>query len=213
VVSLLVIAPRRDLGSRDLAVAGIACLSFLAPVPAASWLGIVLIAFHLLFAARDAPNRAAAALAFALTIPVFWSRLVFMFFSAPVLAMDARLVAMMVGTTPEGNLVPFADGSGAVVLEPGCSSLANLSLALLSASLFLHMRQGRWTTANISWMVLSLLLVLTINVFRIGLIGLYPDHYQLIHGPIGATVAGWLTVAAILLVGYHRIGRHALRPA
>lgn len=211
--AVLVRAPRRALHPRDLFVAGGACLCFLLPVPAASWAGIVLIALHLRLSAADAANRAAAAIVFALTIPVFWARLVLMFFTEPVLGLDARLAGFVTGTGAQGNLIPFADGSGAIFLEPGCSSVVNLSLALLSAMLFLHARSGRWTAPDVLWTFFSLVLVVAINVVRIGLMGLYPEHYALLHGPVGASIADWLTVAAILLIGYHRIGRHAVDPA
>jgi hypothetical protein len=210
---MLARAPRRELQPRDLAVACCACLCFLVPVPEVSWAGIVLIALHLRLSAVDAANRAAAAVVFALTIPVFWTRLVFMFFTEPVLAADARLVALITGTTPRGNLVPFADGSGAIYLQPGCSSLVNLSLALLSAMLFLHARGGRWTALNVSWTLVSLVLVAVINIVRMGLMGLSPEHYTLLHGPVGASAAGWLSAAVILLIGYLGIGRDAVDPA
>ncbi len=193
----------------DLAMASLAGLAFLLPVPAASWLGLCLIALHLHVTASDKAARRAAAILFALTIPLFWARLLFAAFSDIILHSDARLVGWIVGTEAVGNVVPLVDGSGSLFIAPGCSSLANLSLALLSATVFINMRCGRWTPASLAWALTSAAAVVAINVTRISLIGLYPSHYGLIHGPVGATIAGWLTLIVILAIGYHRIGYDA----
>lgn len=208
VVALLRAHPD-ELRSSDLAVACLAGLTFLVPVPAASWLGLCLIALHLHVTASDKAARRAAAIVFALTIPLFWARLLFAGFSDMLLRFDAQLVGWFVGTKPVGNVVPLADGSGSMFIAPACSSFANLSLAVLSAAVFVNLRSGRWSRASIGWALASAAAVVTINVMRIGLIGLYPSHYALIHGPVGAAVAGWLTLIATVAIGYHRIGHDA----
>jgi exosortase/archaeosortase family protein len=150
--------------------------------------------------------RRAAAILFALTLPLFWTRLLFAAFNDSILRLDANIIGLVVGTTPEGNVVPFADGSREMFIAPGCSSLTNLSLALLSAAAFVNFRGGRWSRATLAWSAASAVAVIAINVTRISLIGLYPSHFDLIHGPAGAAVADCLALAAIVLIGYHRIG-------
>lgn len=208
VVALLRTHPD-ELRSSDLAVAFLAGLTFLVPVPAASWLGLCLIVLHLHVTASDKAARRAAAIVFALTIPLFWARLLFAGFSDMLLRFDAQFVGWFVGTEPVGNVVPLADGTGSMFIAPACSSFANLSLALLSAAVFVNLRSGRWSRASIGWALASAAAVVAINVTRIGLIGLYPSHYALIHGPVGAAVAGWLTLIATVAIGYHRIGHDA----
>jgi hypothetical protein len=198
--------PAEEMRHNDLAMASLAGLAFLLPVPAVSWLGLCLIALHLHVTASDKAARRAAAIVFALTVPLFWARILFAAFSDILLHADARLVGWIVGTEPVGNVVPLADGSGSLFIAPACSSLANLSLALLSATVFINMRCARWTPASFAWALASAAAVVAINITRIGLIGLYPSLYALIHGPVGATIAGWLTLIAILAIGYHRIG-------
>jgi hypothetical protein len=78
----------------------------------------------------------------AATVPVLWSRLLFRFFAKVILDIDAWFVAQLLGTTRAGNMVTFADGSGSLVLEPACSSLANMSLAFLCSALQAH-EEGR----------------------------------------------------------------------
>ncbi|MEI5680156.1 hypothetical protein WBQ96_17735 [Mesorhizobium sp. CCNWLY176] len=190
----------------DVLVSLLAGLAFMAPVPALSWLGIVLIAVHLRRTAGDETTRRAATIVFALTIPLFWTRLAFAAFSGTILHIDARLVGWMIGTVPVANVVPLADGSGSLFIAPACSSLANLSLVFVSAAAFVNLRSGRWTLSAIGWTATSAVAVVAINITRISLIGLYPWEYELLHGPIGASVAGWLTFAVIALIGYNRIG-------
>lgn len=190
----------------DVLASFLAGLAFLAPVPALSWLGIGLIAIHLRRTASDETTRRAAAIVFALTIPLFWTRLAFAAFSGTILHIDARLVGWMIGTVPVANVVPLADGSGSLFIAPACSSLANLSLVFVSAAVFVNLRSGRWTLPAIGWTAASAAAVVAINITRISLIGLYPWEYELLHGPIGASVAGWLTFGVIAFIGYNRIG-------
>lgn len=207
-VWLLLQAPPRPIGRRDLVVGAVASLTFLVPVPAASWAGIMLIALHV-WQGGDARGRAAAGIAFALTVPTFWVRLAYALFLDPILVFHARLVALAVGTTAEGNMVPFADGSGGVYLEPACASLGNIALAILGASIFLNMRGARWTGRNVAWLGLCCAAILAIDVVRIALIALHPAQFDLLHGPLADVVAGWSTLIVILVIGYHRIGRDA----
>ena len=40
--------------------------------------------------------------------------------------------------------------------------------------------------------------MVAINVARLSLIALYREHFDLLHGPVAANVATWLTFAAII---------------
>ena len=51
--------------------------------------------------------------------------------------------------------------------------------------------------------------VVAINLTRLSLIGVYPERFDLIHGPVGAAVANCLTLLIILSFGYHKIGHDA----
>jgi len=190
----------------DYAVGLFAALAFVAPIPSLGWLGLCLIAIYLRATAPEGPTRRAAAIVFALTLPLFWTRLMFAAFNDTILRIDATIIGLIVGTTPQGNVVPFADGSGAMFIAPACSSVTNLSLALLGAAIFVNLRSGRWTLAALGWAAASAAAVVAVNVTRISLIGFYPSHFDLLHGPIGAAVAECLALAAIVVIGYHKIG-------
>ena len=202
-------APADPFRRSDWAIGFLAGLTFLAPVPAASWLGLCLIAVYLRATASHAAMRRAAAIVFALTLPLFWSRLVFAAFSDTILGIDAQLVGWLIGTTTTGNVVPLADGSGSMFIAPGCSSVANLVLTVVSATVFVNLRSGRWSPATLMWTAASMVAVVAINLTRLSLIGVYPEHFDLIHGPAGAAVANCLTLLVILSFGYHKIGHDA----
>jgi exosortase/archaeosortase family protein len=211
-VGLMLLLRDRDgsIGSADLVVGGLAALTFLVPVPSLSWLGIDLIAIYLLkFAAGSAVTLRAAAILFAVTIPMFWGRLLMAAFGHLILQVDATLVSWFVGTSRSGNVVPFADGSGAMWVAPACSSFTNLSLAILAAVLFVKAFDRQWSARTLLISGLACASVVVINVVRIGLIGLHPEHFELLHGDVGATVAGWMTTAAILGLCAYGIGRDA----
>jgi exosortase/archaeosortase family protein len=97
-----------------------------------------------------------------------------------------------------GNTISFSDGSGYLWIAPACSSIANVSLAILCWVLFTQMFYRERPIRHAWWAVLACALVVAINVTRLSLIGLYQQHFDLLHGPVGATVANWLSFAAII---------------
>lgn len=202
-------APADPIRRGDIAVGFLAGLAYLAPVPALSWLGLCLIAVYLRATASETTLRRAAAIVLGLTLPLFWSRVLFAAFSETILHIDAQMVGWLTGMSTTGNVVSFADGSGSMFIAPGCSSLANVALACLSAVTFVNLRSGRWSKATLLWTLASVALVVAINLIRIGLIGIYPEQFDLIHGPLGATVTGCLTLLVIISVGYQKIGNDA----
>lgn len=194
----------------DVAVASGVALAFLLPVPSLSWLALSGMAAYLYLSSPGADRcRRAAAIVFALTIPPFWAHLLFTALADVILHFDATLVGWLVGTTPNGNIVPFAGGSGSMFIGPSCSSISNVSLAILSSVVLVNLYGKRFTPEIVGWTVAACLAVIAINVLRIGAIGVHPDYFDLLHGPVGGTVAGWLTLAAIFCIGVYGIGRDA----
>lgn len=198
---LLLRAERRPAGRLDLWVAALACAAFLVPAPFMSWLGLSLAGAYLCLApAMPATLRRAGAVLLALTVPMLWARVLFAAASTRILEMDARLVGWLAGTESSGNTIALADGSGVIFLEPACSSLTNVSLAMLCAVLFVAAQDLRWSGRAIAATLLACAATVFVNVLRIALIGVMPHHYALIHGPVGAAAAGWITIAAILVI-------------
>lgn len=195
----------------DWGLATLAGVAILVPVPDLSWLAVTGLALVLLL--RSMPGstlRRGAIILLAVTVPSFWARIVMSVFSDAILSTDATLVAWAVGTQREGNLVPFADGSGAMWIAPACSSFTNLSLAILAFVGALNLTSGRLSPAKLGLGALACGLVVLINVTRISLIGYFPADFELLHGPVGSSVAGWLATLAIIAVSWFAVRRDAL---
>lgn len=202
-------APARP-GRADITVAALVGLAALVPVPTLSALALSGLAVWLYQSSDESLTRRAAAILLALTVPLMWARLLFAIASESLLRVDSLLIALMLGTTANGNVVPFADGSGSLFIAPGCSSFTNVSLAVLSSAAIMAYYGRKWTWAALGWSALACLAVIAINVGRIGMIGYFPAEYDLIHGTLGATLAGWLTLIAILVIGFQGVRSDAI---
>ena len=183
----------RQANRPDLLIAGVSMFASALPVPYVSWLGLAALSIYLILESPDCSStRRGSYIMLAVTVPVFWSRMLFAALSDPILTFDAILVSMITGTDRLGNTVQLADGSGYLWIAAGCSSLTNVSSAILCWVLFTQTSNRRVNT--IGFGVLACLAVVCINVSRIALIGLHPELYNLIHGDVGSTIANWTTV-------------------
>ncbi|WP_380065717.1 hypothetical protein [Dankookia sp. GCM10030260] len=199
-------APRR----LDLMVAAGVLASVMLPIAPLSWVALTALALYILlnpFAPDRARSRSAvppssahrgAWILLAITGSMFWGRVLLFSASAPVLGADAQLVGWLAGVETAGNTVRFADGEGYVWIAPYCSSISNISLAVLCWVMFSQFRGLAWTLRTTAWCLLAALSVVVINVTRISLMVLHKEQFDLIHGPVGAAVASWLSVAAVL---------------
>lgn len=187
---------------RDLLVAALVLPMLVVPIAPTAWLGLTVLALHI---CRSSVRNSAAWrggwIALGVTVPTFWTPSLFKLLSQPILMADATLVSWLVGLPREGNVVALADGSGSLWIAPECSSLANVSLAVLCWMTFIRAERLPVTRRSLAWCALGCALVVCVNVVRIGLIALRPDWYETIHGPQGAFVAGWTILLLIAGVG------------
>lgn len=174
-------------------------VALLVPVAPLSWLALTGLAIHIM---RSSPRSSflhrGACILLAMTVPTFWGRLLFATLSDLILQGDATLVGWLVGTPRLGNAIQFADGSGYLWIAPACSSLANISLAVLCWVTIAKALNHPGSVQDVGWVVVACAAVVVINVTRISLIGLHPEQYELIHGPIGSAVAGWTILGVTL---------------
>ena len=130
---LFLIRPTSTPATRwDQAAATLSVAFFLMPAPSLSWIGLSGLGAY--FVASQPPGsdrRRGGWILLALTVPLYWSPLVFSLMSGVILQVDAILVSLVLGTARFGNSVAFADGWGYFYIAPPCSSLANVSLAFL----------------------------------------------------------------------------------
>jgi exosortase/archaeosortase family protein len=203
-VSLLLRERKEAVRTLDLAFAAIFLLFIILPVGVLSWVGVTGLSLYILLTQPSPSIRRGAIILLAVTVPILWSRLLFQFFANIILGIDAALVASVLGTDRVGNVVRFFDSSGYMVVQPGCSSLANMSLAFLCWVTVTQWVNHRWSPTDIIWCLLTCVSVIAVNVVRISLMGLSQDHYQTLHTEFGATIANFILLA--LSVGFSVLG-------
>ena len=115
-------------------------------------------------------------------------------------SLDASLVAMMLGTYRSANLVEFADHSGTLLILPGCSSLADISLAMLWWVTISQVVRHRWCHQDILWCLFACVSVVALNVTRLTFMGLSHSLYDAIHSTAGNIVANVITLGLTVLI-------------
>jgi hypothetical protein len=191
---------RGSISRFDLAVGTGCLLLFALPIASASWLGLTALALYRLITSESGScGSRGAIIILAVTLPTFWTKHLFSVVGKWILEADAILVSTMLGTSRNGNVFEFVNGSGYAQIYPPCSSVANMSLALVAWTIASQLAGRRWSIAGAGWYGLACLSVIAVNVTRLSLIGTYPDHFELIHGPVGSEIAAWITL--VLIVG------------
>ncbi|MEA3535446.1 hypothetical protein [Rhizobium sp. CC-YZS058] len=170
--------------------------------PIISWLSLTFVAAReYLRSNQDPLLKRGAALMIGATVPMFWGRLVFSLASSVILKADATLVSLVTGTARTGNVVALPNGGGFLWIADACSSFGNISLAMLCWLMFMEYRGRRERTpADYITCFYACLNVVVINITRISIIAVRPDLYNLVHGPWGAMVAGYLTTFVVILI-------------
>ncbi|AYD00577.1 archaeosortase/exosortase family protein [Neorhizobium sp. NCHU2750] len=191
----------------DKAVGGIVLAACFLPLGPTTWALVSFLSLYLIQTSRNPSGAQARAgwVFLALSVPMFWSKRLFSFFSEFFLSIDARLVSSITMTERTGNLVAMPDGHGYLQIAAPCSSMANVSLAVLCWVLFTQAFNLPWRPANVLWCAVGCLAVVIINVSRITLIGFFPEYYDVLHGPVGITVASWIYILSMMSVCYVRV--------
>jgi hypothetical protein len=202
----LILQERTDkIRSVDLAL-GFALLLLIAlPIGRLSWLAITILSLYvLLFGDPSSSRRRGAVILLATTVPMLWSVLLSRYFANFILEIDASLIGWLLGTGNVGNVVRFADQSGSLVITPYCSSLANVSLAVLAWVTISQWLPRRSSPKDLYWCFFAATSVVAINVARISLMGLSQMHYEAVHNQWIGAIANLLTLG--LTVGFCLLG-------
>ena len=200
----LVLSDKTDtIRTFDLVVAAVFLVVIVPSIGALNWMAVTGLSFYLLLFARGAPERTRGAITLlAVTVPMLWSRLLFAFFSKYFLDFDSALVAFTLNSQRDGNMVRFADGSGNLVIFPGCSSVANLSLAFLCWVTATQITNHRRSAADILWCSLTCASVVVVNVIRMSLEGMSQSNFSALHNPRGDMI---FNTATIILMGFFTV--------
>lgn len=189
--------------SWDPLVLGIAVLLSFIPISYAAGGALLLSSIYLFATSRPGePPRRTAMVLLALTGPLVFGRIFLHVFEAPILAIDAHLVGAIIGTPVDGNTVGFVDQNTKFLVGAGCSSVHNMSLAIVlwttAAALFrLRIDRGyaKIGAAMVAWMF-------GLNIARLAAIGIFPNDFEFLHTGTGAVLFGWAgLVGAGLLAG------------
>ena len=181
--------------------------SFL-PLGPGTWVMLSVVAIYSIVSSKPMTYTARAGWIFlAVSFSMFWSKRLFNLFAEYFLSLDAILVSQITHTERAGNLVAMPGGNGYLEIAAPCSSMANVSLAVLCWVTFTQSANVRWRPQNALWCFLACGSVIAINVTRISLIGFFPQYFELLHGHIGATVVSWLIVLAVITICYQGVGR------
>lgn len=183
------------------------------PVTVAARAGVLLCAFYLFATTRsDAPDRRVALVLLALTGTLVWGPLILTLLAAPILSLDAHITGWIIGSPVTANMVQFAGTDRIYIVAIACSSIHNISLAIVlwctAVALFDLKVDGRLLLICAGMMVL----MFALNIVRLSLMGLFPDHFYFLHAGAGGLLFGWLEVIAMALLAGLGVSNAVARP-
>ena len=190
--------------SSELGIAAVFVLLVILPIGPLSWLAVTALGLYVIFCERADSSRRGAFILLATTVPMLWSRLLFQFLANLILQIDASFVGWILGTHRTGDIVQFADGSGVLVILPACSSLANVSLALLCWVTVSQLVCHKKSAYDLLWCLMACISVMAVNVTRISIAGLSQWHYTTFHNPWGEAVGNAIMLG--LIIGFSVVG-------
>jgi hypothetical protein len=178
------------------------------PVAQLSWFSLSLLSAYVFWTSpKGSLQRRSATIFFAICVPMLWGPALLALAAPPLLKIDAFLVGTLIGTKQNGNIVTFVDGIHSMQIWPPCSSFHNISQAAL-AWVALSQTLGRdLGLKDVFWGGLAVTLAAAVNLGRLSLMAVSPEYFVTIHGPLGAQIAGGLTIvliAFICMIGQRR---------
>lgn len=191
----------KRISALDIILACVTVAMVALPAIQLSWLALSLLSAHVFWTSPKASlQRRSAIIFFAICVPMLWGP-TFLFVAAPpLLKVDAFLVSTLIGTTQNGNVVTFLDGVHSMQIWPLCSSLHNISQAAL-AWMSLSQTLGRGLgVKDVFWCAAAVISAAAVNLGRLCLMAVSPEYFETVHGPVGAQIAGGLTILLIALI-------------
>lgn len=192
----------------------LACMFALAffPLNAGGALGTLIGATYLwLTSPASSRGRRIAIVMFALTGPLVWGRLLLAFFGPLLLSVDAHLAGFLAGVPVHENVVEFHHGAGRLYVALGCSSLHNMSLAVLLFVVMTQLLRLRFTLPLLLVGAAAAASMAVVNILRLAAMARFPEYFDYIHLGDGGAFFGLASfVAAGAVIGF---GIAATRPA
>ncbi|WP_165842963.1 archaeosortase/exosortase family protein [Phenylobacterium deserti] len=163
---------------------------------------------------RDVNARAAGAVMLALAVHQLWSKILFAAVGPEIVKVDATLVGwatqlFVPGATWTGNIITTSP-TFSIVVEEGCSSFSNVSLALLCYMSVSRLERPEWRQGDL-WVIGATCAVqILLNVARIFAMAQSYPLFQFWHDGAGAGIyAAAAAACAVLIsaVGTRLVGR------
>lgn len=182
-----------------------------------TWLGATLFAAYVAGRTCRPWVRSAACILMSLALAKFWGKLLLVLFAAPLVRFDT-LATYLLARLFDGNVAIAAnilttEQGHELVIMRGCSSVSNISQALLAWIALPRLARPAVTLGDLALAPLIAAVVVLLNTSRMGLMLVGPSWYVFLHDGPGATVFNGLTLLIIGALCYLR-GQHVsqLRP-
>jgi hypothetical protein len=194
----------RRMRGADVAVLAIVVALACLPLSFAAQAGLLLCGVYLFStSAGGEAGRRAALVLLSLTGPLIWGRILLNMFAGPILSFDAHIVGAVIGSSVDGNVFYTAGAGRRFVIGDLCSSVHNISLAIVlwtTAAMLFQIRLDRGYFA-IGFAMAAFMFAL--NIARLATIGLFPAYFTFLHFGTGAALFGWAgLIGAAVLAGW-----------
>lgn len=171
------------------------------PIPLVGAVGVFLAGLWLLLRGQKGSRaRRIGVVALALTSMLIWGRAVLVLAGGPVLSLDASFVAWLAGTTAQGNLVYFAGEAQPFVIGFGCSSMDNMTLAVLFWAAMTQLLRIPLDRRSVLLCVVAMGANLFVNVLRLTVIAHKQQYYEYWHSGPGGMLFAWAGLAVVAVI-------------
>lgn len=171
------------------------------PIPVAGAVGVFLAGLWLMPSGQKGSRaRRIGVVALALTSMLIWGRAVLVLAGGPVLSLDASFVAWLAGTTAQGNLVYFAGEAQPFVIGFGCSSMDNMTLAVLFWAAMTQLLRIPLDRRSVLLCVVAMGANLFVNVLRLTVIAHKQQYYEYWHSGPGGMLFAWAGLAVVAVI-------------
>lgn len=185
----------------------------LVPFNVASSLALVATGTYLIVssASRSSCHRIGIIM-LALSGPLLWGHLLLAFFGPALLSIDAQLAAALAGTAVHGNVVDLQGQQGSLYVALGCSSLHNMSLAILLFAVVTQLVGLPISAPLVLGCLGSVSAMAMVNISRLATIASNPDQFDYYHLGQGASLFGLASfIAAGAVTGLSVVAATARR--
>lgn len=191
------------LSRRDLLPLGTVLILALVPWNAAAIAGLSMLAvWSLSVGAPGSAERRAGLIMLAIAGSMVVANVLLHSVGDKVLGLDAQFVGWLAGVPVDRNIVNFRDqGQGAFLIGLGCSSVHNMSQAVLLWTAVTQMLRLRIDLTLAAFALLAMLGMFLVNAARLTAIAWYPEHFASIHDGAIAEIFSFISliVAAIVI--------------